>query len=51
LSEEVPEQDFQTMINIVENSPVTLLLQFAWSVRTDITNGPGELTTTATTLS
>jgi putative redox protein len=51
LSEEVPEQDFQTMINIVENSPVTLLLQFAWSVRTDITNGPGELTASATTLS
>ena len=51
LSEEVPEQDFQTMINIVENSPVTLLLQFAWSVRTDIANGPIELTASATTLS
>jgi putative redox protein len=51
LSEEIPEQDFQTMINIVERTPVTLLLQFAWSVRTDITNGPGELATTAATLS
>ena len=51
LSEEIPEQDFQTMINIVENSPVTLLLQFAWSVRTDIANGPSELTASATTLS
>jgi len=40
LTEEIPEQDFQTMISIVERSPVTLLLQFAWSVRTDITNGP-----------
>jgi putative redox protein len=49
LSEEIPEQDFQTMINIVEKSPVTLLLQFAWSVRTDITNGPGELTAPTTT--
>jgi putative redox protein len=51
LSEEIPEQDFQTMINIVEKSPVTLLLQFAWSVRTDITNGPGAPTASATTLS
>lgn len=48
LSEEIPEQDFQTMIDIVERSPVTLLLQFAWSVRTDITNGPGALTASAT---
>ena len=39
------------MISIVENSPVTLLLQFAWSVRTDITNGPGEFAASATTLS
>ncbi|OLS99462.1 hypothetical protein BJF90_08030 [Pseudonocardia sp. CNS-004] len=51
LSEEIPEQDFQTMIDIVERSPVTLLLQFAWSVRTDITNGPGELTASARTVS
>jgi putative redox protein len=42
LSEEIPEQDFESMINIVERSPVTLLLQFAWSVKTDITNGTGE---------
>jgi len=48
LSEEVPEQDFQTMINIVQNSPVTLLLQFAWSVRTEIANGPGEVAAAAT---
>ena len=39
LSEPVDEQEFQSMINIVERSPVTLLLQFAWSVRTDISNG------------
>ena len=51
LSEEIPEQDFQTMINIVEKSPVTLLLQFAWSVRTDIANGPGALAASATTSS
>jgi putative redox protein len=38
LSEEVPELDFQSMVNIVERSPVTLLLQFAWSVRTEIFN-------------
>jgi putative redox protein len=52
LSEEVPEQDFQTMTSIVDKSLVTLLLQFAWSVRTDIANGPGVLTfSSATTLS
>ncbi|MGD9990433.1 OsmC family protein [Pseudonocardia sp.] len=45
LSEEVPEEDFRSMVNIVENSPVTLLLQFAWSVRTDIANGPGDTAT------
>ncbi|GAA1210829.1 OsmC family protein [Pseudonocardia alaniniphila] len=46
LSEEVPELDFQSMVNIVERSPVTLLLQFAWSVRTEIFNAetPPELT-------
>ena len=49
LSEEVPEQDFQSMINIAEKSPVTLLLQFAWSVRTEITNGPPETAATPTT--
>lgn len=51
LSEQIPEQDFQTMIDIVGRSPVTLLLQFAWSVRTDITNGPDELAASATTAS
>ncbi|GJF07824.1 GNAT family N-acetyltransferase [Pseudonocardia sp. D17] len=51
LSEEVPAQDFQSMINIVEKTPVTLLLQFAWSVRTEIANGPADTTTVPTTAS
>jgi len=35
LSEAVPEPDLDVMIDLAERTPVTLLLKFAWSVRTD----------------
>ncbi|MGX7681635.1 OsmC family protein [Jatrophihabitans sp. DSM 45814] len=38
LSEKVPEPDYEHMLDIVEKTPVTLLLNFAWSVRTEIIN-------------
>jgi putative redox protein len=38
LSERVPEPDLGVMMDLAERTPVTLLLQFAWSVRTDFHN-------------
>ena len=35
LSEPVPEPDLGVMMDLAEHTPVTLLLRFAWSVRTD----------------
>jgi uncharacterized OsmC-like protein len=35
LSEAVPEPDLGVMMDLAERTPVTLLLKFAWSVRTD----------------
>jgi uncharacterized OsmC-like protein len=34
-TESLPEADLHTMMDIVERTPVTLLLAFAWSVRTE----------------
>jgi len=38
LSEPVPEPDVDVMMDLAERTPVTLLLKFAWSVRTDFHN-------------
>jgi putative redox protein len=38
LSEAVPEPDLDVMMDLAERTPVTLLLKFAWSVRTDFHN-------------
>jgi uncharacterized OsmC-like protein len=38
LSEPVPEPDLDVMMDLAERTPVTLLLKFAWSVRTDFHN-------------
>ena len=38
LSEAVPEPDLDVMMDLAERTPVTLLLKFAWSVRTDFDN-------------
>lgn len=35
LTEEVPEPDLGVMMDLAERTPVTLLLRFAYSVRTD----------------
>jgi uncharacterized OsmC-like protein len=35
LSEQIPEPDLGVMMDLAERTPVTLLLQFAWSVQTD----------------
>jgi uncharacterized OsmC-like protein len=35
LSEAVPEPDLGVMMDLAERTPVTLLLKFAWNVRTD----------------
>ena len=40
LSQAVPEPDVDVMLDLAERTPVTLLLKFAWSVRTDFHN-PG----------
>jgi hypothetical protein len=36
----LPEADLQTMMDIVERTPVTLLLAYAWSVRTEFRDLP-----------
>jgi putative redox protein len=38
LSEDVPPEHLQSMMEITERTPVTLLLAFAWSVRTEFVN-------------
>jgi putative redox protein len=38
LSERVPEPDLGVMMDLAECTPVTLLLQFAWSVRSNFRN-------------
>jgi uncharacterized OsmC-like protein len=38
LSEAVPEPDLGVMMDLAERTPVTLLLKFAWNVRTDFHN-------------
>jgi putative redox protein len=38
LSERVPEPDLGVMMDLAECAPVTLLLQFAWSVRSNFHN-------------
>jgi putative redox protein len=41
LTEEIPAEDLETMKEIAERSPVTLLLAYAWSVRTDFSEAAG----------
>jgi uncharacterized OsmC-like protein len=38
LSQAVPEPDVDVMMDLAERTPVTLLLKFAWSMRTDFHN-------------
>lgn len=38
LTQPVPEPDLDVMLDLAERTPVTLLLKFAWSVRTDFHN-------------
>lgn len=39
MTEDVPPEDLETMKEIADRSPVTLLVAYAWSVRTDF-SGP-----------
>lgn len=39
-TEPLPEADLQRMMDIVERTPVTLLLAFAWPVRTEFSDLP-----------
>jgi putative redox protein len=38
LTQAVPEPDLGVMMDLAERTPVTLLLKFAWNVRTDFHN-------------